>query len=211
LSAPTFYLFAGPNGAGKSTLYHALKREGHHLGTVEWINADIYEAQFLRHLNDPQDRSRAAQRWAEARRAELMQAGQSFVSETVFSHESKIELIKQARAAGFRVVLFIVGMDRPERLLDRVANRVREGGHHVPPDRILSRYPRTLVFLSQVLPIADMAFLYDSADLEQGTHRMVAAVKQGRPSVLKQPIPSWAQTVLSGIDLTAAQPYIPRA
>lgn len=58
----------------------------------------------------------------------MLQTGQSFVSETVFSHESKLALIEHAQHCGFAVVLLVVCLDDPKRLLDRVHQRVQEGG-----------------------------------------------------------------------------------
>lgn len=83
-------------------------------------------------MADPQARSEDARQWADARRAQLLKAGQSFVSETVFSHESKLVLIEEAQKQGFFVMLIVVCLDDPERLLERVAGRVTEGGHAVP-------------------------------------------------------------------------------
>ena len=120
MAQPVFYLLAGPNGAGKSTLFHAAVAEGLIPAEAEFVNADIFEAAHLQHLGNPQMRSEQAREWADARRAALLQAGQSFVSETVFSHESKLALIEHAQHCGFAVVLLAVCLDDPKRLLDRV-------------------------------------------------------------------------------------------
>ncbi|HEY0200655.1 MAG TPA: zeta toxin family protein, partial [Burkholderiaceae bacterium] len=138
---PVFYLLAGPNGAGKSSLYYAAVADGLIPAALEFVNADLYEAAHLQHMADRQARSEQARQWADGRRAELLGLGQSFVSETVFSHPSKLVLIEEARASGFTVVLFVVCLDNPQRLLARVRQRVGEGGHDVPAERILARYP----------------------------------------------------------------------
>lgn len=119
---PVFYLLAGPNGAGKSTLYKALKAAGKLPKDAEFVNADVYESAPLQHIQDPLARSEAARDWANARRAQLLTQGQSFVSETVFSHASKLALIQDAQAKGFFVLLLVVALDQPERVL--------EGGHN---------------------------------------------------------------------------------
>lgn len=195
---PVFYLLAGPNGAGKTTLYQALVLAGVIPAEAEFVNADQHEATQLQHIRDAQARSKEAQRWAETRRAELLQAGQSFVSETVFSHPSKLALIEQAQAQGFFVMLLVVALDEPERLLERVAQRVAEGGHAVPPTRILARYPRTLAHLVQAVRTADAAVLYDSQDVTPGTHTAVALCKKAWTQELVQPLPAWAQRMLWG-------------
>jgi predicted ABC-type ATPase len=199
VAKPVFYLLAGPNGAGKSTLYHALVLAGTIPATAEFVNADVYEAAHLKPIADPALRSRQARLWADTRRAKLLQTGQSFVSETVFSHPSKLALIQEAQAKGFFVMLLVVALDQPERLLARVAQRVLEGGHNVPPERILARYPRTLAHLTQAVRMADAAILYDSADVKPGTHTAVATCKGDRTQELKQPMPKWARRVLGAL------------
>ena len=196
MGQPVFYLLAGPNGAGKSTLYRALVLSGTISATAEFVNADLYEAERLQHIADPEQRSEQARQWADTRRTKLLQAGQSFVSETVFSHASKLALIQEAQAKGFFVMLLVVALDQPERLLARVVQRVLEGGHAVPPERILARYPRTLDNLTQAVRLADAAILYDSADVTPGTHTAVASCKGDLTQELVQPMPEWARRVL---------------
>lgn len=194
---PVFYLLAGPNGAGKSTLYKALALQGTIPASAEFVNADLHEAAELQHLTDPMARSEQARHWADARRAALLQAGQSFVSETVFSHESKLALIDQAQQLGFFVMLIVVCLDDPQRLLARVAGRVTEGGHAVPPDRILARYPRTLAHLAVAVRLADLAILYDSEAVSPGTHRAVAICQRDWTEEKVNEMPAWAQRVLN--------------
>jgi predicted ABC-type ATPase len=196
LNRPIFYLLAGPNGAGKSTLYKALKTAGKIAANAEFVNADLYEAAHLQHIQHPLKRSEAARDWADSRRAQLLAQGKSFVSETVFSHESKLALIEEAQARGFFVLLLVVALDQPERLLARVNQRVREGGHSVPADRILARYPRTLALLAQAVRMADAALLHDSFDAQPGTHKLVAICEEQNTRILHQPLPQWAHQVL---------------
>lgn len=196
MNRPIFYLLAGPNGAGKSTLYKALQASGKISGDAEFVNADLYEAASLQHIADPLKRSEAARDWADARRVQLLALGKSFVSETVFSHKSKLALIEEAQAQGFFVLLLVVALDQPERLLTRVSQRVREGGHSVPTDRILARYPRTLALLARAVRLADAALLHDSFDAQPGTHKLVATCEKHNTRILHQPLPQWAQQVL---------------
>ncbi len=193
---PVFYLLAGPNGAGKSTLYKALLAAGQIPGEAEFVNADLHEAAHLQHIPDAQQRSEAARLWADQRRGELLAAGKSFVSEIVFSHESKLALIAQAQEKGFFVLLLVVCMDDPKRLLKRVSQRIREGGHAVPADRILARYPRTLANLQKAVRLADTALLHDSETVLPGAHRLIAACAGTSTQVLHEPLPDWARRVL---------------
>jgi predicted ABC-type ATPase len=199
MAGRVFYLLAGPNGAGKSSLYRAAVLDGLIAKEAEFVNADLHERDHLQHIPDLQKRSEAARDWADARRAALIAAGQSFVSETVFSHPSKIALIEEAQAAGFTVVLLVVCMDEPERLLARVRQRVSEGGHDVPAQRVLERYPRTLAHLRQAVRRANMAMLYDNPGAASGNFtgpQRVAVCRGEVTRILHQALPQWAQQVL---------------
>ena len=202
-STPVFHLFAGPNGAGKSTLYRALAGGGQIDPALEFVNADLHERAALSHMDDPAARSEAARAWADARRAALLAAGVPFASETVFSHESKLELVQGAQRRGFVVALYVVALDDPNRLLERVAARVAAGGHPVPPERILARYPRSLALLQSAVSYADLAFLYDAREVEDGGQQLAAIVTAGQPEPLEDPQPDWVRSMLLGRPGTA--------
>lgn len=199
--APVFFLLAGPNGAGKSTLYHAAVAEGLIPAEIEFVNADLYEARHLQHITSPAQRSEAARAWADTRRAALLAAGRSFVSETVFSHVSKLALIEAAQRAGFVVVLLVVCVDDPQQLLRRVLQRVSEGGHSVPGDRVLARYPRTLTHLRDAVRRVDLALLYDTSDSSEHDGiqppRLVARWRKGQAAWMASKPPAWTMRLLA--------------
>lgn len=197
MSQPIFHLLAGSNGAGKSTLYRALVASNAIGADIEFVNADLYEQSHLQHITDLQMRSEAARGWADQRRNELLKAGTGFVSETVFSHPSKLALISQAQTAGFQVALYVVALDDPQRLLARVAQRVAEGGHPVPGDRILQRYPRTMAHLKSAVRQADVAFVYDAREADLGAHLLVALCQKEKTTVIVQPLPAWARAMVA--------------
>lgn len=197
MTPPVFYLLAGPNGAGKSTLYRAAVAERLIPTELEFVNADLFEAAQLAQVVDPKARSEQARLWADQRRTMLLGAGRSFVSETVFSHPSKLQLLADAQAAGFRTVLLVVCVDDAQQLVRRVAQRVREGGHAVPPERILARYPRTLAHLKGAVRLADLALLYDTSGAAIQPPRLVARCRRGLPPVVTGQLPAWAAGVLA--------------
>lgn len=200
MPAPVFYLLAGPNGAGKSTLYRAAVAQGLIPPSAEFVNADLHEAAHLQQVADSQARSLQARAWADARRSECLAKGLSFASETVFSHTSKLDLMAAARRAGFSVVLLVVCVDDPQQLLGRVSRRVEEGGHPVAPERILARYPRTVRHLGVAVRRADLALLYDTSQPAGEAFqppRLVARLRAGAFVWQAEPLPAWAQRVLS--------------
>lgn len=199
LGRPAFYLLAGPNGAGKSTLYRASVAQCLIPPEAPFVNADLFEAANLQHISDARQRSVLAREWADAQRADCLRRGSPFASETVFSHPSKLALMAQAQEAGFDVVLLVVCVDDPQLLLSRVAGRVAEGGHDVPPERILARYPRTLANLAKAVRLADLALLYDTTAMRPAAlapHRLVARCRGGEIRWQNDPLPRWAHSVL---------------
>ena len=55
--------------------------------------------------------------------------------ETVFSHPSKLDLITQAKALGYRVMMFHISVAHPDLSVAGVGERVTEGGHPVPEEK----------------------------------------------------------------------------
>lgn len=94
----------------------------------------------------------------------------------------------------------MVCLDDPQRLLTRVWQRVQEGGHDVPGERILARYPRTIKNLTQAVRQADLAMLYDSGSAfgPEGVNRPVrVAVCRGQETRrLVTSLPEWVTAVL---------------
>ena len=187
---PVFHLLAGPNGAGKSTLYRALVRDGLIAKDMPFVNADLYERDHLQLMADPESRSQAARTWAEAERTRLLIAGDSFVSETVFSHVSKLALIEDATAHGYMVALHVVALDDPQRLLGRVKARVREGGHDVPADVVRRRFARSRAnFFALYAPLADDWALFDNS--QAGDARLIAEFRNQHLQI--EDVPSWTR------------------
>ncbi|HSU34167.1 MAG TPA: AAA family ATPase, partial [Propionibacteriaceae bacterium] len=131
-------LVVGPNGAGKSTFVRMTLAKSLP-PTVPFVNADEIAAQ--RWPGSTQEHAYQAAEVAAATRVALIDAGLSFIAETVFSHRSKLELIDTAHAAGYFVFLHVL-LVPVELTVERVAHRVAAGGHPVPEVKIRQRYQR---------------------------------------------------------------------
>lgn len=191
---PVLHLIAGPNGAGKTTLYDYLIAPRH--PGLPFINAQAYANEHLQHLPTPAHRAAAARAWADSQREILLQGRRSFVTETAFSHPSRLALIAQARTLGFEVVLYAICIDEPRRLLHRVTQRVREGGHDVPTHKVLERYPRCVDHLRHGVRMADLAMLLDATDAAEGGPRLIASVVSGQMQLHAVLRPRWVEKVL---------------
>ncbi|MEJ7623733.1 MAG: hypothetical protein WKF34_07050 [Pyrinomonadaceae bacterium] len=94
---------------------------------------------------------------------ELIEAAKTFTLETVMSHEHKIELLRNARAAGFRTYLYYVATEDPEINIARVKTRVDEGGHGVLSEKVKTRYRRSLNKLLDAIGESDRAYMFDNS------------------------------------------------
>lgn len=156
MSDPVLHVVAGPNGAGKTTFYLRVLRPVTHL---DFVNADAIAAD--RWPDAPVEHAYEAARVAAEERARRIAARTSFATETVFSHESKVALLRDAEQAGYRVVLHIVLI--PEDLaVARVAERVAYGGHDVPEDKVRARFARLWRHLRAAVLVVDEARVYDN-------------------------------------------------
>lgn len=169
---PVLHLLAGPNGSGKTTLATRVIRPTTHL---PFINADDIALQRWpdAQLEHAYDASAAAA----AARDELLQQRTSFVTETVFSHPSKVDLLRTAQHAGYRVVLHVVVVPEEVTVL-RVAHRVRQGGHPVPEGKIRERYRRLWALVVEARSLADQTYIYDNSTAAQPL-RLMASYERG--------------------------------
>ena len=95
--------------------------------------------------------------------SEHLRQGVSFSQETVFSHMSKIDALRVARAAGFRTYLYFVATESPEINVARVENRAALGGHSVPREKIESRFAASVANAAVALPHLSRAFFFDNS------------------------------------------------
>lgn len=106
---------------------------------------------------------RLAQVIADFLRKKLLQEERKFSFETVFSHQSKLDVMKEAVAAGYKVYLYFVSTESPRINKFRVKARKKLGGHDVPEDKIESRYYRSLDLLFDACQLAYQAFFFDNS------------------------------------------------
>lgn len=99
-------------------------------------------------------------------RQRLLQLGRTFTFETVMSHESKVEFMRQAQRLGYRTYLYFVSTDSPDINVNRVAIRVREGGHDVDVDKIIERYGKTHALLPDAIAVSNRAYIFDNSGEE---------------------------------------------
>ena len=112
---------------------------------------------------------RLAQIVSDFLRKKLLIERKKFSFETVFSHSSKLDIMRLAVDAGYKVYLYFVSTESPEINKYRVEVRVRHGGHNVHPEKIRQRYYRSLDLLFKAAQLSYQAFFIDnSTDVSEG-------------------------------------------
>ena len=182
-------LVVGPNGAGKSTFVRLVLAPTWPTAAV--VDADEIAAQ--RWPGDPSGHAYEAAAVAAATRSRLIQMGRPLIAETVFSHRSKLELVDEARRAGFYVSLQVLMV--PEDLaVARVAYRTAAGGHGVPVEKIRGRYRRLWANVADAVPRAESVTFWDNSTID-GPERVALCIDS---LVVGRPVwPAWTPTELT--------------
>jgi predicted ABC-type ATPase len=144
LKVPNLYIISGCNGAGKTTASFTILPEM--LDCKEFVNAD----EIAKGLSpfQPESVSFQAGRIMLERIDELTNSGVDFAFETTLTTLSYVNTIKIAKEKGYFVTLLFFWLNDVNLAIERVKNRVSEGGHNIPEDVIRRRYFRGISNLS---------------------------------------------------------------
>jgi len=183
--APLLWAVIGPNGAGKSAYY---KTRIQPRLEVPFINADdIAAAEWP---GEEVARSYDAARLAQERRHDLLAARRSFVTETVFSHPSKLQLLRNAKQLGYNLWVTFIYLELADLAVTRVAERVGRGGHQVPARKIRERFKRMAEIGVKAVALAERAFVLDNSESRRPL-REVLLFERGKVTLVSGDLPHW--------------------
>ncbi len=152
------YVFAGPNGSGKSTVIQNFLEQGicpeHYICPDNLVqkNKKNDEDAYLKAMQDAEDLRNA-----------LIKAGDSFTFETVLSTRGKIDFLLRAKEIGYKITTIYIITPDYNINIKRVEARVKDGGHDVPTDKLISRYNRCMTLIKDVIEISDEVKIYDNS------------------------------------------------
>lgn len=155
------YVIAGCNGAGKTTASYTVLPEM--LDCKEFINSD----EIAKGLSpfQPKTVKIEATRIMLNRMHDLIEAGADFAFETTLATKTFADILRKAKAKGYKVMLIFFWLDTPELAIQRVKQRVEMGGHDVPKDVIVRRYNNGVNYLSKIyIPISDYWMIIDNSN-----------------------------------------------
>jgi predicted ABC-type ATPase len=186
------WLLAGGNGVGKTTFYRTrLKNFG-----IPFVNADVIAKEIFPDATEKN--SYLAAQIAEKIRNKLLQEGQNFCFETVFSHPSKIDFVANVKALGYQVILVFIHLESISLNKARVNQRIEEGGHSVPDAKIETRIPRLLEHIKTVLPLCDQVRAFDNSSATNPFEPVFTMHNGVECKVIPHlsPLPEWAINLL---------------
>lgn len=172
------FIISGCNGVGKTTASYTILPEI--LDCKEFVNAD----EIAKGLSpfQPEKVSIEAGRIMLNRIKELIESGENFAFETTLSTRSYIHSVKKAQEKGYNVVLLFFWLQRVELAIERVKERVKEGGHNIPTEVIRRRYIKGINNLFELyLPVIDSVLIFDNSE---GKHELIAEKIEGNQLTL---------------------------
>ncbi len=182
---PQIVVLAGPNGAGKSTFYETFLAES----PLPLLDPDAFaeEAEV--------DAAEAA-RIMDAARERMIADGLGFITETVFSDPfgAKLQMLRDAIAGGFDVRLIFIGIANVKQSNERIDQRLAEGGHDVPRDRLPRRFEQSLANLREAFGFVPVVEVYDNSSETEPFVR-VLVVRDGAVVERARRLPAWLPRV----------------
>lgn len=183
-----YIIIAGVNGTGKSSLRGVLEGQNVLLGHIIDADAIAKENNF--------DNIKAGKKAIDEINY-CLENNISFTQETTLAGHRIVRTIKQARKQGYYITMYYVGLNSMEESLQRIANRVKKGGHNIPEADVKRRFEKRISSLGKVIPLCDEIIFYDN---ENGFVK-VAEIKNNKFQYTNGYKPDWIATYKKSLDL----------
>ena len=191
-SIKKFTIFAGVNGAGKSTLFYLEKSSD--LGIR--LNCDEILSSLGLKWEEPRAQILAGKKLLQLQR-ECIESGVSFNQETTLCGQSIFNAVKQAKEAGYTILLRYVGVETAEIAKERVRKRIESGGHGISDETIERRFVTSQENFLKIYPLCNEVIIYDNTKQMQCAAMMIT---NGKIEILRKI--AWVNELLKKVNLT---------
>lgn len=181
---PMFYVFAGNNGSGKSTIRNLLIDK---IGVDINIDPDAI-ARRIDSVNPETKRVSAGKEVIKSVYKHIKE-GTDFSIETTLSGGNAIRQMLKAKKQGYKITMFYVALDDVTQNINRVAMRVKNGGHDIPTEDILRRNKTSFEQLYRYAHITDTLVMIDNS-LDDG--KIILEINNGFITFEADYLPEWA-------------------
>lgn len=197
MSNPVLFIVAGPNGSGKSLFSNELA-----ISDLEVFDGDKHMAALIKQY--PETGSEAL--WSfinenifEAQKRKALESRLNFAFETNFSAVDPMKTAKEFKNAGYDILLVFMGLNSLEESIQRVAYRVRKGGHKVSEESIRYNYEFGYKNLYKYVTEFDSVTLFDNgiALLEEPViPQEILQITKGKIYLRIKDYPAWVKPVI---------------
>ncbi|MBJ9989495.1 MULTISPECIES: zeta toxin family protein [Paenibacillus] len=194
--SPIIYVFAGNNGSGKSTIRNLIIDR---LGISVNIDPDALARSI--DADQPESRKISAGKEAIKLARDCIENKRDFSVETTLAGGNAIRLMKEAKNKGFEVTMFYVGLGDYRLNIERVAARVRNGGHHIPTEDIIRRHSTSMKNLHLNLVLIDYLIVIDNSE---ASGEIVLQAKNNVITHEVSHLPAWAKSIKETINKFAS-------
>jgi predicted ABC-type ATPase len=173
------YIIAGPNGSGKTTFARLFLPKYVHC--PNFVNADLI-AQGLAPFG-PRSAAIKAGRLVLQQIHDFSERGIDFAFETTLSGTSYARVFAELKNKGYTISLFFLCIPSIELAIQRIKDRVREGGHNVPAEDVRRRFFRGINnFFKVYEPLLDVWMMFDNSKAKPV---LIAKRKNGHKEIIE--------------------------